>query len=109
MNHTCLRRVTALFLTAVISLSLFSCSSMSPSEKFNALLEELPAWAVNGDSLSVNFLFENPENFGIEPLPYEHDFASQDDYADGAEEIRKLLDRLHDIPLAKLTDRKSVV
>lgn len=108
MNHTCLRRATALFLTAVISLSLFSCSSMSPSEKFNALLEELPAWAVNDDSLSVNFLFENPENFGIEPLPYEHDFASQDDYADGAEEIRKLLDRLHDIPLAKLTEDEQL-
>ena len=108
MNRTRLRRATALLLTAVISLSLFSCSSMSPSEKFNALLEELPAWAVNGDSLSVNFLFENPENFGIEPLPYEHDFASQDDYADGAEEIRTLLERLHDIPLAKLTEDEQL-
>ncbi len=108
MNRPSLRRALALLLAAALTLSLFSCARLTPSEKFRELLEELPALAVSGDSLSVNFLFEYPENFGIEPLPYEHDFSTAEDYADGAEDLQDLLDRLHGIPLEKLTEEEQL-
>ena len=108
MNRTRLRRALALLLAAVFSLSLFSCSRETPSEKFQALLAELPAWSVSGDSLSANFLFENPEDFGIEPLPYEHDFFTREDYEETAKDIQSLLDRLHKIPFDKLTEPEQL-
>lgn len=103
-----MRRLLALLLTAALCLGLASCARETPSERFAALLEELPAWAISGDSLSVNFFFEDPEAFGIEPLPYEHDFATREDYADGAKDIEDLLDRLHKIPFDKLTGTEQL-
>ena len=41
MNRPSLRRALALLLAAALTLSLFSCARLTPSEKFRELLEEI--------------------------------------------------------------------
>ena len=83
MNY--LKRWAALGLALAMTLALTSCQGIGEepqtvSQQFDAYLEELPSRLLDADSMDLNFLFQTPQNYGIQPEPAVLPFDTQEEW-----------------------------
>jgi uncharacterized protein (DUF885 family) len=107
MNH--LKRWTALGLALAMTLVLASCGGtgeepQTVSQQFDAYLEELPSRLLDADSMDLNFLFQTPQNYGIQPEPAVLPFDTQEEWEEDCREMEEMLQELDSFPREELEE-----
>ena len=107
MKH--LKRWAALGLALVLTFTAAACggteeSPKTVSQQFDAYLEELPARLVDADSMDLNFLFQTPQNYGIQPEPAVLPFSTREDWEEDCAEMETMVRELNVFPREELEE-----
>lgn len=106
-----MKKIVSTLLCFALCLTLGACSSETKkgSEEFAAYVEELPALMLEGMNFDVNFLFDHPENYGIERDVYTLDYMSLEDYKKYNEEVLAKLSALDEYDYEQLNEDQKIV
>ncbi len=101
-------------LTALLSLLL--CASLTAcgmgkkgSDEFAQYMDEIPPIILDHFGFNINFLFDHPENYGIDKELYSLDFLSLEDYKNANDSILEKLDELDDYDYDELNQDQKIV
>ncbi|CAM4159377.1 DUF885 domain-containing protein [Erysipelothrix inopinata] len=90
-------------------LVLTGCTQKESKElDYTEVMNEMFESAVNGTDFGINFLFLNPEKFGIERTDYKATFTTKEDYAASIEDSKNLLKELSQIDVSDLNDQQKL-
>ncbi len=82
--------------------SAVSQAPLTPEEKFDALLDTLPATAVSPEDFSLNLMMLDKAAYGIEEALYRLPFVTEEGYKESLEESKTLLEELKGYPEEEL-------
>ncbi len=107
MNY--LKRWAALGLALAMTLALTSCQGIGEepqtvSQQFDAYLAELPSRLLDADSMDLNFLFQTPQNYGIQPEPAVLPFDTQEEWEEDCREMEEMIQELDSFPREELEE-----
>ena len=72
MKHSHLLKPLSTLLAVLFCLQLSSCTpAKTTAEAFDDFVEELPTQVIGANNLSLNVLFENPQDYGFPTALYE--------------------------------------
>lgn len=101
-------------LTALLSLLL--CASLTAcgmgkkgSDEFAQYMDEIPPIILDHFGFNINFLFDHPENYGVDKELYSLDFLSLEDYKNANDSILEKLDELDDYNYDELNQDQKIV
>ena len=107
------KRWAALAAALMMALSLGSCGGggeeqfpelQTAAQEFDAFLEGVPARLLDGDSMDLNFLFQDPAAYGIQPEPATLPFDTAEDWYQDCGEMELLLADLEAFPREELRE-----
>lgn len=107
-NKVKFKRGFTFLLSLVLCLSLFGCQSKKGSEEFAAYAKEMPAILTKHNSFDINFLFDKPEDYGIQKESYTLNYISLEDYKKYDEELRAKFEELKDFDYEKLNKDQQI-
>lgn len=90
---------------------LIGCSSKDSAQvqqDFHVFLEELPAQFISENDMSLEFLFENPQDYGFKDVLLELPYSTLDDYKEMNTESQKLLEELDKFSYEDLTSEQQL-
>ena len=103
-----MKKGLAALLAMLLCLPLSGCQSKKGSEDFAAYTKELPALFMKYNSFDTNFLFNEPENYGIKKDLYTLDYVSLDDYKAYEKEMSDRLEELDEYDYDKLNEDQKI-
>lgn len=115
-NNKLLKRGLAITL-AVVCMTVFSgCNTigkimdkvLKSGQSFDEFVAGMPAQIFSGDSFDLNFIFDNPENFGIEATLPEYSIPSKEDHDEDIAFTNGLLGKLRDYNYNELTESQRL-
>lgn len=90
-------------------LVLTGCTQKKAKElDYTEVMNEMFESATDGSDFGINFLFLNPEKFGIERTDYKATFTTKEDYAASIEDSKNILKELSQIDESKLNDQQKL-
>ncbi len=109
MKHSHLLKPLSTLLAVLFCLQLSSCTpAKTTAEAFDDFVEELPTQVIGANNLSLNVLFENPQDYGFPTALYELPYSDEQDYQDSIEWADALLEVLGQFPYEELDSRQQL-
>ncbi|NBK98299.1 MAG: hypothetical protein EOM50_09800 [Erysipelotrichia bacterium] len=90
-----MKKTLSIALTFLLLITMSSCGTQKRSaDEFNDYTKDFTKLFFTGVSFDLNFLFDQPENYGINRDVYTLDFVSLEDYQKQNEKIEEKLEDL---------------
>lgn len=103
-----MKRLSKILLCLVLCMTLASCNSKKGSEEFSTFTKTLPAVFFQHQALEINFLFKDPETFGIKKDLYTLDFITLEDYKEYRNKVSDIIDEVDDYDYDALTEDQKI-
>ena len=78
------------------------------NEEFEQFMDELFVAIFEGDQMSINFFFVNPEDYGLEHYEAELPFAYFDNFEEGQQQLLDILDMLYEFDYDQLSEEQQM-
>lgn len=104
----CFRIIAAILATTILFSSCKPIELPSEDERFVAFLDELVANSIDENDFTINFLFEHPENFGIEAGLQALPFSSYDDFKESRSYNSETIKELNKFNRSKLSQENRL-
>ena len=88
----------------IFSLVLTGCGE--PKESFQDYLDQLLVESYDATDIGINFSFINPEDFGIEPEPYDLGFVTREEYEESFSDVEEIIKELKSYKDKNLTEQE---
>lgn len=89
-----MRKIIKLSLCVCLCLSLLGCGSKQGSKEFAQFTKTLPDKILQTTSMNINFLFDQPENYGIKKDVFGLDYVSLSDYKKYSNDMKVIYEDL---------------
>lgn len=108
-----MKKISIIALLIILVLTGCSSGSSNTTSKeenvmFNEYLDSLITESIYPSQIDINYMFEKPEDFGIEPAPYELGFTTKEDYAENVIWSKKQIDKLTSFKDSDLTFQQQI-